>query len=280
VPDIEVDHYVKDLIREIYIYQFDMSMAKEKIVLDDRNTWPQAFENLILPDAIQISKERAVERSHQLEGKSWLSTVATSKYISVKQEMALLLERYTVKAYHCTRLLNTEKILRKGLFPLKDTTFVETMQEALKTDGSTPDSAQEEAAIELNNYIQRDEFLNNQGKLWFYLSEVQTEEFACHDLFEYYGGRVARAALANKRFRYYPLLKKIGTPALISARVSLADGTAEQLEGLAEQLVDYILDEEENRPVQPIRAELSISKPLHPEDIIELNEWELAYSQY
>lgn len=255
-------------------------MAKEFIVLEDRTTWPQAFENLILPDVIQISKERAVERSHQLEGKSWLATVATSKYVTVKQEMALLLERYAVKAYHCTRLIHAEKVLREGLFPLKDTTFVKRMQAALKTDASFSVSAQEEAAAELSHYVQSDEFLRNQGKLWFYLSEVQTEEFDCHDLFEYYGGRVARAALANQRFRYYPMLKKIGTPVLITARVNLADAAPEQLEGLAEQLVDYILDEEENRPVQPVRAELSIQKPLHPENIIELNEWELAYSQY
>jgi hypothetical protein len=244
-----------------------MSKKKPMIKLEDRSTWPQEIFDCITPNIYRISTERELEQAKNLAGKSWLAAIPDSRYMITRQQLAVLLRGYSIKAYHCTRLLDPEKILQTGLVPLSQQNMTAGLSDALSDFIAPADRLKMEE--EVQSYMKSGAFESQQGLLWFYLTEEQTQQYDCQDLLEYYGGRTIRAALQKKRYKFYPLLKRIGTPAVIPCRVQIADGTESQVEELARLILDHILDEAEDRATRPVMGELSINKPVLPKDILE-----------
>ena len=244
-------------------------MAHETILLEDEGTWPKEIYGLVAPNAAQIHQELELERRQSMAGKSWLSTIGESKYKETRARLGFFLRQHTVRAYHCARVLDTERVLREGLSPLDMETMVCRVYAALEASLGPADALRAKALLQ--DYAARADNTGSPHLLWFYLTEGQTTDDACRALLEYYGGEAARNALHGQRFRYYPLLRRVGAPAIFECRVQLADGSDEQVESLAGQVLRRIINRETGNPAEPIRAELSIRKPVLPGDITALN---------
>lgn len=244
-----------------------MSKKKPMIILEDRSTWPQEIFDCITPNIYRISTERELEQVKNLEGKSWLAAIPDSRYIITQQQLAKLLRGYSIKGYHCTRLLDPDKTIQTGLEPLSQENMISGLSDALSDLIAPADKLKMEE--EVQHYIKSGDFENHKGLLWFYLTEAQTQQYDCQDLLDFYGGRTVRAALQKKRYKFYPLLKRIGIPVVIPCRIQIADATESQVEELARLILDHILDESEDRATRPLTGELSINKPVLPKDILE-----------
>ncbi|MDO6389496.1 hypothetical protein Q4E40_05120 [Pontibacter sp. BT731] len=240
------------------------------ILLEDITTWPQEILDYISPNIIRISQERELELANNLQGKSWLSNIPDSMYVKAQKELAGMLRSYAIKAYHCTRLLSPAKALQTGLLPL-NLKILKTGLKNMSALLASPDD-RVEAELELIHFVKSDAFKNQQGLVWLYLTEAQAEQYDCQDLMEFYGGRALRAALYEKRFKYYPLLKRLGTPALIACRVQIADATDSQVEALAKLMLDYLLDDANGYDVRPATGELSVNTAVPAANILELKE--------
>jgi hypothetical protein len=190
-------------------------MAQETIQLEDEGTWPREIHGLVAPNAAQIHQELELERRQSVAGKSWLSTIGESKYRETTERLGLLLRQHTVRAYHCTRVLDTETVLREGLSPLDMDTMAARVYAALEP--SLGPAGALKAKAMLLDYAASADDMGCRHWLWFYLTEEQTTCDSSRPLWEYFGGEVTRSALQGQRFRYYPLLKGIGAPALLSA---------------------------------------------------------------
>lgn len=243
-----------------------MSTSLPFIQLNDTTTWPTELFDYVNPLIPRIGRERELELAKNLEGKSWLQSIPDSKYLEAQKQLATMLRSYAVRAYHCTRLLDPEINLQSGLEPLRLATLsarIHHVADALPV----PDSSfviEEEIA----QFAHSSDFLSQQGLLWFYLSEEQTQHPDSQDLLDFYGGRSLRAVLVEQRFRFYPLLKRMGTPAVLACRIRLADATESQVEELAKLMLDYIVDAATGLNPKPIAGELSIRKGVTPEDIL------------
>lgn len=240
------------------------------INLEDLATWPQEILDYVNPNIARISQERELELAKNLEGKSWLSAIPDSIYLQAQQQLAGILRHYSIKSYHCTRLVSPEKVLQKGLQPLS----LKTLKAGLKNMSMIlPSSAESiEAELELINYIKSSAFESQQGMVWVYLTEKQTQQYDCQDLLEFYGGRALRAALHNKRYKFYPILKRLGAPTVIACRVPIADATDCQVAELAKQMLDYLLDDAKGYATRPVMGELSINSAIPAANIIEIQE--------
>ena len=259
----------------ILISLYTMNNDSTLILLEDITTWPQEIIDYVRPNIAQISQERELELAKNLEGKSWLSNIPDSIYIQTRRQLAIMLRNYSIKSYHCTRLVSPQKVLQKGLQPLS----LKTLKAGLKNMSTSFASSAEsiEAELELIHYLKGEAFKKQQGLVWVYLSEMQTQQFESQDLLEFYGGRALRAALHNKRYKFYPVLKRLGAPAVVACRVPIADATDSQIEDLAKQMLDYLLDDANGYAPRPITGELSISTEIPAGNIIEVQE-QLEYA--
>ncbi|WP_143741245.1 hypothetical protein [Pontibacter ramchanderi] len=240
------------------------------IILEDKSTWPQEVMDFVAPDMARISQERELELAKNLEGKSWLSTIPDSIYVQTQQHLATILRRYSIKAYHATKLPMPEIVLRTGLLPLSDQTLATALSEVVAALPSS-DSGKE-AQKELNQFVRSEAFENQRGLVWVYLTELQTQQYDSQDLLEFYGGRALRAALANKRYKYFPLLKRLGVPVLITCSVRIADAAEAQVYDLAKLMLDNLLDAANGLAPRSIAAELAISAPVPATAVFEVNE--------
>ncbi|GGG17669.1 hypothetical protein [Pontibacter amylolyticus] len=245
------------------------------IILEDISTWPQEILDYVSPNLARISQERELELAKNLQGKSWLSNIPDSIYVRAQKQLAIMLRSYAIKAYHCTRLISPEKALQKGLLPLSLKTLAKGLKNMSTLLASPEDSV--EAELELIHFVKGEDFKNQQGLVWLYLTEAQTQQYDCQDLQEFYGGRSLRAALANKRYKYYPLLKRLGAPAVIACRVQIADATDSQVEALAKLMLDHMLDDANGYPARPLMGELSVNTAVPAAHIIEIQE-QLQYT--
>ncbi|MBX0334775.1 hypothetical protein K3G39_16155 [Pontibacter sp. HSC-14F20] len=240
------------------------------IILEDIATWPQDIIDYITPDIFRIGQERELELTKNLEGKSWLSAIPDSMYVQTQKQLAIMLRSYSIKAYHCTRLINPEKVLKTGLLPLSRQMLAKGLSNVAPILVSTEDSF--EAEEELRDFVRSDAFKNQQGLVWVYLTEMQTQQYDCQDLSEYYGGRTLRAALFNKRYKFHPLLKRLGVPVVIACRVQIADAPAGQVEELAKLMLDHLLNDAAGYSARPIMGELSVNTAIPATNIFEVKE--------
>ena len=240
------------------------------IILEDIATWPQEILDYVSPNMARISQERELELANNLEGRSWLSNIANSVYVQAQEQLAIMLRSYSIKSYHCTRLLSPDKVLQKGLLPLNLKTLTAGLKNMSAILPSSGDSI--EAELELIHFVKSEAFKSQQGLVWVYLTEMQTQQYDSQDLLEYYGGRTLRAALHNKRYKFYPLLKRLGAPTVIACRVQIADATASQVEALAKLMLDHMLDNANGSATRPIMGELSINTAVPATSIIEVQE--------
>ncbi|PVY43830.1 hypothetical protein [Pontibacter virosus] len=252
-----------------------MSNNATLIILEDKTTWPQDIIDYVAPNIARIGQERELELTKNLEGKSWLSAIPDSLYVQAQKQLAIMLRSYAIKSYHCTRLLTPEKIYKTGLLLLGKKTLTAGLSN-LATFLEMPED-RIEAEEELKDFVRSDAFKNRQGFVWVYLTEAETEQYDCQDLVDFYGGRALRAALVRKRYKFYPPLKRLGIPVVITCRVQIADATDSQVAELAKFMLDQMLDEANGYDVRPIRGELSIQTAIPAENILEVRE-QLQYT--
>ncbi|WP_137761193.1 hypothetical protein [Pontibacter sp. SGAir0037] len=244
------------------------------IVLEDMETWPIEAFAPVLQYADQIRTEKELQRCYTLEGKSWLAGMDCSRYDALLETLPERLKEHSIKVYHCTRVTDPKAVWNTGLCPAEIEEAKARVISALSQYLGPGEEQEIERLYDLS--ARRGASMERGRPLCFYTTFEQTTRYDCRTYFDYFGGSLAREALEAKRYKYYPLLRKVGIPCLVACRVKLTDGEVNQIRGLTDYMTDRLVFQGSTGLPYTARMEVAIHTPVLAQDILDVQEISLT----
>jgi hypothetical protein len=171
-------------------------------------------------------------------------------------------------AWHCTKLINPEKIKSNGLQLFS----VALIKDLIQTEmGNILDQKDQEIIIKkIKNYERDDFFGSRENQLWFLLNKEMWSDTGCKEFFSFFGGEAMRRIIENDVPRYKSVFQSVGKPYLIEFHVELNQIESYQLSNLADQLINFGIDSLNSEKTPFIYAEGKITKTIAPDRILNI----------
>jgi hypothetical protein len=237
-----------------------------------KETWPDGLNQLVFNQSEKISIEKKAEWENIQSGKAHYNFVEMPTYNKVKSEIEGFLLDSKALAWHCTKLLNTEKIKRFGLRPLSIDLLNQLVQEDLSTYLVKED--QEKILKKISFYREHGYLRKKENRLWFLLNREMYRHDDCKEFLNFFGGEALRKIIENDLPRYKSVFQSVGKPYLIEFHVELNQIGSYQLSNLAKELIDFGVDTLIGEKTPFLEAEGKISIPVPGERIHKFIELE------
>jgi hypothetical protein len=231
-------------------------------------TWPERLKQLVFHNSEKISVEKKADFDNILAGKAHYHSVSMPTYDSAKSKIEELLLDSSALAWHCTNLINPEKIKTNGLHPLS----VALIKDLIQTEMvNILDQKDQEIIIKKIKEYERDDFFGSrENQLWFLLNKEMWSDTGCKEFFSFFGGEAMRRIIENDLPRYKSVFQSVGKPYLIEFHVELNQIESYQLSNLADQLINFGIDSLNTEKTPFIYAEGKITKTIVPDRILKI----------
>ncbi len=83
--------------------------------LENERTWPNELITILKTRAITLKIERDAELQAADDGSRWFNPPKTPVTNQTIEEISRLIKSLKIRAYHCTRMLEPEKVFTTGL---------------------------------------------------------------------------------------------------------------------------------------------------------------------
>ncbi|MDI1324867.1 MAG: hypothetical protein PSV36_19140 [Algoriphagus sp.] len=231
-------------------------------------TWPDKLQRLVFDYSEKISKEKKADWENIRSGKAHYHFVAMPTYDRVKSELEEFLFQSSALAWHCTKLINPERIKTNGLMLFSVALLKETIQSDMGNILSKKD--QGKIIIKIDEYERDGFFENRENQLWFLLNKEMWSDTGCREFFEFFGGEALRRVIESELPEYYPIFQRVGNPYLVEFPVQLSQIESFQRSNLADELINYGIHSTTGERNPYIEAEGNVSDSISPIDILDL----------
>jgi hypothetical protein len=189
------------------------SIGNSRVIFDDLSTWP--------PEVIEFLEnhhDRFLGREQSLIGQTPIIPWSPEAYDRALLGLRSLLNPYTLRGYHCTRLTETEieHVISTGMQP-PNSTILQGRIQALEDAGLIERRVADRLRAE-NLAHQK----NRAGKIWFCFFPPQLGgQSGIERFFRFWGGE-ALYGLHELDSETGTVLRSIGTPCIVEADVPMA----------------------------------------------------------
>lgn len=200
-------------------------------------TWPDNLNNLVFDHSEKISIEKNAEQENIESGRGHYHFVETPTCDRIKAELEEFLRDSSALAWHCTKLVNPERINSEGLRPFS----VKLIKELIKfdLDHILSDKEQDLILKKIDKYNRSGFFENRANQLWFLLNKEMWKDTGCRDFFDFFGGEGLRRVIESELPECRQVFHDVGEPYLIEFPVELKNIESYQISNLAKQLIDF-----------------------------------------
>ncbi|WP_100629842.1 hypothetical protein [Algoriphagus formosus] len=200
-------------------------------------TWPDNLKRLVFDFSEEISSEKKADWENILAGKAHYNIIPMPTFDRVKSEIEELLIGSSALAWHCTKLVNPERIRSEGLRPFS----VKLIKELIKFDLSHIFSVKEQDLIlkKIDKHNRSGLFDGRSNQLWFLLNREMWSDIGCREFFDFFGGEALRKVIESELPEYLPFLKKVGEPYLLEFPVKLKHIASYQISHLTDELINF-----------------------------------------
>jgi len=245
-----------------------MKLMDNVIDFGKTNTWPSELHKLVFHFSNLIADEKDADWKNIDSGKAHYNFIKMPTYIRVKSEIEEFLLNSTALAWHCTKLINPEKIKSNGLQLFS----VALIKYLIKTEmGNILDQKDQEIIIKKIEKYERDDFFESrENQIWFLLNQGMWLKEECKEFFSFFGGEAMRRVIESELPEFMPFFQQVGKPYLVEFSVELNQIGTFQLSNLADQLINFGIDSLNSEKTPFIYAEGKITKTIVPDRILKI----------
>src|SRR5690625_175257 len=186
------------------------------IDFDQVDTIPGSIISLLDNKRDLIRKELVLETKRNLEGHQWKGgNVTTDIYDESFNKITELLYNEKIIGFHCTKLINPDKIFTTGLKKLNPEEYENWIIKNL--EGKLLDK---KMIVKIDKcfaeYKENGDYKYRENMIWFVINKSLIYDSGCNYFFKYYGGEVIRRVVDPIKDIVYPILVRIGIPTVVA----------------------------------------------------------------
>lgn len=217
--------------------QLEYQILEKPIDFGIIETWPDGLKRLVFDYSEVISAEKKAEWENILAGKAHYKVIPMPTFDRVKSEIEEILMSSSALGWHCTKLVNPERIKIEGLRQFS----VKLIEELIKVDLSHILSDKEQDLIlkNIDKFNRSGFFENRTNQLWFLLNQEMWKDTGCQEFFDFFGGEGLRRVIESELPEYQQVFRDVGEPYLIEFPVELKNIASHQISNIVKELIDF-----------------------------------------
>jgi hypothetical protein len=213
------------------------------IILDDASTWDRHIHEVILENLSKINDEITNMRiafSDDPYGSAFVNG-SMSNYNAVVDMLSVMLNDFSIRAYHCTRVMDFNEIALNGLRKLNIFDHCDYIFKILRKCSEDYDFVHQNVIKALGKYKD-----NRENMVWFVLNTELIFDRGCYWFYNYFGGEAFRRIIeaefcediSNKIIK---TISTIGSPCFVEMEIPIQDIENYKISGISKQMIDHYL---------------------------------------